>query len=349
MIEKQINGIRGWYFTEEELSKANANNELLTIDFELGGICPLRCIYCYRSMDSRDHTDNLLSFTEWKRVIDESKELGLKSVKLIGGGEITLEKHFFQAMEYMTEKDIIPILFTAGIVIGDDELCKKIHDITGIEFAQKLYDLGMSVFIKVDSFQPELQDKLAGKKGFSVVRDKAFEILREVGFNKHNPTRLGLEVNVSRYNVHEIMDIYSLRTKYNVYEDVVISMPCEMYNINKNYDISIEQKKELYNNIYEFNRTNNISFNHISPFIGGLECSQLGNGLYITNKGDVYHCPASFNKIGSIREKSVSEIWKNFQTPSIFQNHYFCPFRENSNIIPSNVVVEMKNSIEDKS
>lgn len=340
-----INGINGWYFPQEVIDRANSNDDLLTLDFELGGKCPLRCIYCYRSQDPRDQDKNLIDFNLWKKVIEDASKIGLKSVKLIGGGEITLEKHFFEAMEFIADKGIITVLFTSGLVIGDDELCMKIHGIDGRQFSKKMLDLGMSVFIKVDSFNEELQDRLAGMKGFSKIRDKAIDILLDTGFNTYNPTRLGLEVNVSSYNYHEIMDIYSLRIKHNIYEDIVVSMPCEMYYLNKEYDISLEQKKELYKNIYNFNKRNNISFNKISPFIGGLICTQLGNGLYVTNKGNVYHCPGDFKKLGNIKEKSIIDIWKNFNDSFNYHTNYFCPFREKANILPSSFIDELRKEI----
>ena len=337
---KKINGIRGWYFPSKVIQAANESNQMLTMDFEYGDACRLKCVYCYRSLDERNlisfyPSSRYLSFDEWKRVVDEARELGVQSIKLIGGGEITEENGFFKAMEYIAKKSIVIVLFTAGTVLGDDKLCRKIHGISNIEFAKKLYDLGMSVFLKFDALSEDVQDFLAGMKGFTKIRNEAFKILLEMGFTNDNPTRLGLEVNVSRYNYHEIMEIYSLREKYNIYEDVVISMPCEMYKINKNYDISYEQKVRLYKEIYEFNRKNDIPYDHVSPFIGGLVCTQLGNGLYVNNRGNVYHCPGDFKLLGNIRETSLINIWRNFRGKEKYKTHYYCPFREKEDIVPT--------------
>ena len=87
-----INGIRGWYFDPETVEEANLEGQLLTLDYEFGSACGLRCIYCYRTEDSRDEDHLLLPFDEWKRVFDDAKDLGVKSMKLIGGGEIPEEK-----------------------------------------------------------------------------------------------------------------------------------------------------------------------------------------------------------------------------------------------------------------
>lgn len=336
-----INGINGWYFKPEVIEEAHRNDRMLTMDYEFGAACPLRCIYCYRTDDSRDEKDGLLSFYEWKRIVDEAAELGVKSMKLIGGGEITEEKRFMEAMEYIASKDIIVVLFTSGTLLGDENRCQNIHGISSHKMAQWMYDLGMSIFIKYDSINPLLQDKIAGKKGYGNIRDRALKLLLEFDFNKHNPTRLGLEVNVSRNNYREIMEIYSLRIKHNIYEDVVISMPCDMYFKNKDYDITLEQKRELYRKIYQFNLQHNIPYSTISPFMGGLECTQLANGLYVTNRGHVYHCPGSFDLLGDAKNESLGDIWKSFKGSKDYSKMYYCPFREHTQIIPTQLFEEI--------
>lgn len=344
-----VNGIYGWLFSAEDIERANRDGSLLTLDYELGDACRLRCIYCYRSYDSRDiaalehRKKPLLNKTEWRRVVDEAKELGVKSIKLIGGGEITEEKDFIPCMEYIADSGIIPVLFTAGTVLGDDDFCRRIHGIDSKALAIWLHEkIGASVFIKMDALSSALQDEIAGMPGYSLIRDRAYQLLKDVGFNKHSPTRLGLEVNIGRRNVHEIMDIYALRIKDNVYEDVVTSMPCDTYFRNKDYDISLEEKRDLYQKIYSFNKVHGIAFEHISPFMGGLECTQLGNGLYVTNKGDVYHCPASFEVIGNTKVESLKSIWARFSEARKYQAHYFCPFREQAEIVPSGLVRDLE-------
>ncbi|MCK5023025.1 MAG: radical SAM protein [Candidatus Aenigmarchaeota archaeon] len=337
-----INGIRGWYYDPETVEEANREGRLLTLDYEFGSACKLRCIYCYRTEDSRDEDHLLLPFDEWKRVVDDAKDLGVKSMKLIGGGEITEEKRFLEAMEYIANNDIIIVLFTAGTVLGDEKLCRSIHGISRQEFAQRLYDMGMSIFLKVDSFDDALQDKIAGKKGFARQRGSALELLLNMDFNAHNPTRLGLEVNVSRHNLHEILDIYRMRIQYNMYEDVVISMPCDAYFRNTNYDISLEEKKELYRQIYHFNAEHDIPVDNVSPFMGGLVCTQLGNGLYVTCRGDVFHCPGAFEHLGNVRKESLREIWQAFHESKNHHQTFFCPFREHTNIIPTELVEKIQ-------
>ncbi len=344
-----INGIRGWSFAPEVVEAANESGQLLTFDFELGEACCLNCIYCYRTLDQRDddpvsHRHKpLLAFSEWKRVVDQAVELGAQSVKLIGGGELMEEPDFREAVQYLASKGLTTVLFTAGTVLGDASLCQRLYGMSPSALARWMHDdLGMSVFLKMDAMDADLQDEIAGLSGYAVIRDRAFQVLLDAGFNNHSPTRLGLEVNVGRRNLHEIMKIYELRVTHNVYEDVVLSMPCDVYYRNTDYDITLDQKKDLFRKVYAFNRQHGIPFDHVSPFMGGLECTQLGNGLYVTNRGDVYHCPGTFELLGSVKQESLTTIWGRCTQAQVHHSHYFCPFREKASIIPTELVRELE-------
>ena len=342
MSRETINGIRGWYFPNAEIEQAVAEGRLLSFDFELGDRCPLRCTYCYRSEDSRDDVSGLLTLDQWKSVVSQASALGAKSVKLIGGGELTHEPDFVEAMEYLSGHGIITVLFTSGTLLGDDTRCRRLQKMSSQELARWMHDLGMSVFIKMDSLDPILQDEIVGMSGYAKIRDAALDLLLETGFADHQLTRLGLEVNVSRANAHEMGAIYELRTKHNLYIDMVTSMPCDTYFTNDNYDINLEEKSRLYTRIYNFNKRLGIPFEDVSPFIGGMQCTQLAYGLYITNRGDVLHCPGSFEKLGNTKCDSLIDLWLGFRDRTKYIDPYFCPFRENAGIIPPGLVKSIR-------
>jgi hypothetical protein len=43
-----------------------------------------------------------------------------------------------------------------------------------------------------------------------------------------------------------------------------------------------------------------------------------------------------------VKKKSLKEIWKNFEGTGKYKKSYFCPFREESKIIPNELVQELK-------
>ena len=55
----------------------------------------------------------------------------------------------------------------------------------------------------------------------------------------------------------------------------------------------------------------------------------------MNNRGNVYHCPGDFRLLGNVRKTSLLNIWKNFREKNKHKTHYYCPFREEENIVPT--------------
>lgn len=332
-----INALDGWYFTDDEILNAVENDKMIHLDYEFGDNCSLKCYYCFRTNDERDR-GTLLNSKDWEQVLVQSKELGLKSVKLLGAGELTENKKFFSAIETIVDLDIKPVLFTAAHVIGDDVLANKYHGMSGAEMAQKLKDLNVSVMVKVNSFDSSIQDQIVGVSGYSKKRNDGLRKLLESGLNQSNPTKLGLEVAMMRTNIGELEDIYKLKEALNLYIDLDPFMPCgntRTVELSNLFDLSVEEKMKLYESVYLMNLKANIPFRGISPYAGGQECSQLGYGLYINVRGDVFPCPGAHTHMGNVKETSLSEIWKNNTTKSKYRGYltHGCPYREESGIL----------------
>jgi len=334
---KYINAIQGWYFPDDLIEKAAKTKKLIHLDYEFGINCSLKCWYCFRTDDKRDQ-GALLSFDKWKDVLRQAKELGVKDIKLLGAGELTEHKRFFEAMEFIAKLGITPVLFTAGHVIGDDNLAKKYHGITGKEMVKRLDQLGVSVMIKVNSFDPAIQDNIVGVPGYSKKRDEGLRRLIKGGLNQYNPTRLGLEVAMMKTKSGELFEIYKLKEALNLYIDLDPFMPCgctKTTEKSKPFDITLQEKLNLYKKIYKFNLERGIPFRGPSPYAGGQECSQLAYGLYINARGKVFACPAAHKLLGDVRKTSLKEIWETNPTKDKFLGclSHGCPYRESAGVL----------------
>lgn len=97
----------------------NINSTWLTINRN----CNLLCNWCYAQdfIESK----NLMNFELAKSLIDIAKEVGTKSIFLIGG-EPTIHPDFFQILKYILNKDLKAIVVTNGIFLSNDDFCKKI-------------------------------------------------------------------------------------------------------------------------------------------------------------------------------------------------------------------------------
>ena len=330
------NGIAGWIFSDKEIEDAGKSGSLIHLDYEFGRACSLRCAYCFRTEDERDG-EKPMPFEKWESVLRECKDLGLKSVKLLGQGELTEHRDFLRAMETISNMGITPLLFTAAHIFADDEKCMRIHGMTGQQLADRLYEMGASVMVKVNSFNPEIQDGIVRVKGYTEKRNKGLERLLKAGFAKHNPTRLGLEVAMMKPDAAELIDIYNLKFLLNVYIDLDPFMPCGLTKEAEklDFEFDIDEKMEIYKTVYRNNIKYGMPFRGISPYAGGQVCSQLGYGLYINLYGKVYACPGAEKQLGDVNQSSVAEIFRNSAITSSFRcnKDHGCPFREASGIL----------------
>ena len=83
-----INNVRGWSFSKPEVEEAAKTGSLLTIDMDMAGkgVCSLRCGHCFRRT-AQFHKEAKQDAVQLAAAIKEAKELGLRTVKIIGPGE----------------------------------------------------------------------------------------------------------------------------------------------------------------------------------------------------------------------------------------------------------------------
>jgi MoaA/NifB/PqqE/SkfB family radical SAM enzyme len=330
------NGIAGWHFTEEVIDEAYRHSGILMLDMEFGIKCTLDCHYCFRTNDRRDTYREKpvpLTLGDVNDIVDQAAKMGARSIHFVGKGEPLEEKAFLSIVHHVGKKGMIPLIFTAGHVLGDDRLAMDIHEMKGDDIAKDLYDSKASVILKINSLNHEIQNDVVQKPtirykdgnshafNYTKFRDIAFERLIEAGFNReeHNPTRLGTATVMLKSNYHELFHHYRYFRCLNVYPIINTVVPCgrteDMAEV-ENISPTEEEKLELWKKIYSFNIENGIKYEGVSSYVGGHICSQLGYALYINVFGEVFDCPSSTRKpIGNIKinhnegEKLV-ELWK---------------------------------------
>jgi MoaA/NifB/PqqE/SkfB family radical SAM enzyme len=365
------NGIAGWCFSEEELDEAYRNSGILMLDMEFGTTCRLNCSYCFRTNDYRDRlrpTAKPLSARDVKVVVDQAKEMGVKSIHFVGKGESLEEEDFLEISHYIAKRGMIPLIFTAGHVLGDDKLAMDIHGKTGVEIVKELYKSKASVILKINSLNDTIQNDVVrtstmnykdGSKldfNYTWMRDIALDRLIEAGFNslKHNPTRLGTASVILKSNYCELFHHYRYFRSLNIYPIINTVVPCgRTKDMTKVSEISPSEKEkiELWKKIYSFNIENGIKYEGISSYVGGHVCSQLGYAMYINVFGEVFDCPSSTRKspIGNVRfnganGQRLSELWKKSPNRRTYYGCHDngCPWRfQHSAMIPRRLFKEV--------
>ena len=354
--ENFINDVNGYAFSKEELY-ANFG-KLLTLDIDFGNYCSLNCPHCFR----RDNKVDLgkskpMNYDDIVKIVKQAKKLGLKSVKFLGAGEPFEDKRFLEFLRFLKKLDIIPLIFTKGHIIGDDNLVKKYYSdygiSTGKELVEELKKVNASILLGFNSFDTETQDKMVGGiKGYAIKRNRALELLVEAGFNKHNPTHLCLAANpITNDNYDEIFEIYKwgrIRNLYVIVCPTMVSGRCSKTESWKKITPSSERLVDLYAKIYKFNiekglqTLKQIEEEGITPFAGGHTCNQVACGMYVTLTGTVLRCPGDDTTVfGNIWKEPLKDIWlksENYKRTGTF--NCGCPPKYGKSI-PSNLFKEV--------
>ncbi|MBU1178465.1 radical SAM protein [Patescibacteria group bacterium] len=354
-----VNDVNKWAFSPTEMKESKG--KLLTLDIDFGNFCTLNCPHCFRRDNKVDFgSSKQMNFTDILKIVKEGKKLGLQSVKFLGAGEPFEDLRFLEFLQELKKLDIIPVIFSKGHVIGDDNLAARYNHHYGVknseELVTKLSAVNTSILLGFNSFDSAIQDKMVGGvKGYTAKRNRALELLVKARFNQHNPTHLCLAANpITHGNYNELLEIYKwgrLRGMYVIVCPTMVSGRCAKERDWRNITPSPAKLIDLYTKIYRFNIKKRLQSKEqiiregIASYAGGHPCNQIACGMYITLTGKVLRCPGDdVTVFGNIWEESLADIWhksENFKRAGQF--NCGCPPKCGKSI-PSNLFAEvMKN------
>ena len=318
-LNEKIPVIKGLNLTNKELKDAQDNNKMLLMDIETSNICNLQCRYCFRDVyGGHDTLKNELTLEQRFKLFDQAKQLGCRTLKISGAGEPLIDKLFWPMVDYANKLGMTVISFTNGLVITK-------------EIAKKLAQKDVSLIVKCNSRNPEVEDFMTGRKGYALRRNQSLNYLIAAGFNKKNPTRLGMDAVITKYNIDEIIPALRYCRQNNIMPIFRPMMPIGAAVKCKDWEITKQQTIELYEKALEMDRTEfGLDYELTLPYIGGLWCRQLNYAVYTNILGEVYMCTGSRKKLGNVKEQSLVDIWNSKEVQRIRNTPYSsCPMREN--------------------
>lgn len=294
-------------------------NQLIHLDLDLTNECDLKCYYCDRTPDRFDDKDrNPLTTEQRKSVIYQAYKLGAKTVEIPGAGEPSLDPSFWEILEYIHSLDMVPVIFTHGALLDDESI-------------DRLYDLNASIFLKFTTFESKVNDKLVGVKGYT---DKAKVVLDKLiakGFNKSIPTRIAIDMVVSRRHKDEdIAETHRWCRDNNIHHYISTLIPEGMADKRTRQE-EWKRSDELLNMIRNIdNQEYGLVYDMSRPMAGGYKCRQVNLGLFVNLYGEVYDCNGLGRPLGSIGEQTLEEVW-NSRLAKVIRKHPqdgYCLVRE---------------------
>ena len=89
------------------------------INFEMAGNCNLKCPMCPQSSGREKDFLKKFPIELYKNAINEAIPLGLKYVQLSGSGEPLLSKDLEEAISYASERGLITMIYTNGVLLNE--------------------------------------------------------------------------------------------------------------------------------------------------------------------------------------------------------------------------------------
>ncbi len=307
--------LKGWAIEEE---KFRSPDNLPVVDFlAMTHACPHDCYFCFTCKIGKN-----ISIDEIKRTIDQLAEAKAHAVNFVGEGEPTIDKDFFEILEYTASKNIQPVIFT--------DAATKLRD---RDFVRRMRKTGASVAPKCDSlFNPIYQNWLVQSKRlgpfgnltdaqrevlkndeFFHQRNEAIQILMEEGFNEISPdgtTRMGFDMVITKANLHEVERTLRFCRDNNLWIVFAFFIPAgrsACADFDQSLTVSEEEKQTVRKLVQQTDR-DDYGFEHdvYTNFIT-MPCVEF---MQIRGNGDITPCPGNPTVIGNIRESTIRDAQK---------------------------------------
>lgn len=198
--------------------------------------CNFNCKSCWRKSASKKEIEKKyseeLSDERLLGLIDESAEIGVKEIALVGGGEPLCREVILELIKKIKSYGMKGDLVTNGSLLTQ-------------EIIETLVDIGWTrIKFSIDGANPELQDRLRGKKCFNKIINNVKLLDKAKKEKNKNFPRIGFNVVVSNQNYKDILNIIELAHKVNCNE--ILVLPITVFSEEgKKLKMSDEQMTEF--------------------------------------------------------------------------------------------------------
>ena len=279
-------------FSEEEIQQAVAEGRLLSMEIEFSRICNFRCSYCY--VPTQSQLNNELTRQEIKDVILQAKELGAGKI-IILGGEPSIYPHIQEMITFLSDQGLAIEMFTNGTGIDAD-------------LARVLAENRVRVALKRNSFDENIQDKLAGKTGAAAIIGTALANLQQAGYPSDD-LFLAISTVICQQNIDELPAMWEWLREERIEPYFEVITPQENAVENKRW-LSVDgmQLKRLFQKLSAIDREKYGRDWEPQPPLVGNKCMRHQVSCLVTATGDVMPCVGVTIPVGNIRENRLEDI-----------------------------------------
>jgi radical SAM protein with 4Fe4S-binding SPASM domain len=267
------------------------NNRLLTMEIECSLRCNFNCPYCY--VPKPEYFRDELSLEEIQDVIVQAHALGAHKI-IILGGEPTIYADLKAIIGFIRACGLEVELFTNGT--GIDE-----------ELASFLFANQVRVVLKMNTFDPDLQDKLSGKKGACDIIHAAFGTLKNAGYPCADGF-LAVSTVICAPNIDELPRLWRWLRDQNIAPYFEMITPQANALDNEWLFVDPMRVHNLFKTLAEIDRQHYHGQWDPQPPLVGNRCLRHLFSCLVTSNGVVTPCVGVNVPLGNIREHKLADI-----------------------------------------
>ncbi|HSE36022.1 radical SAM protein [Bradyrhizobium lablabi] len=291
----------GTDYARDLVEDARLHNRLLHLDIDLTGECELKCFYCDRTSDRHSDMPNRVELSTAERLdlIAQAHAMGATTVEFPGAGEPMADREFWQIVESVQQHGMTPVVFTSGYHLDGAAV-------------ERLFQLRATVFIKHNSHDVAIQDKMAGARGYGAKSNAALQTLLKRGFNRSIPTRVAIDAVVTPQFNEDFAEVASLHRwcRLNNVHNYIVPLIPEGRADRSSVLIERTRADHINNMIRKIDEEEfGLSYRPSRPMTGGYRCRQVNVGLFVNLFGEVYDCNGLGRFLGHTKCDSLQTIW----------------------------------------
>jgi radical SAM protein with 4Fe4S-binding SPASM domain len=282
----------GSNFSQHEIDEARRGGLLLSLELELSRKCDLNCIYCYA--DSGEQKQGELSLKEIYDVLRQASAAGVRRIIVLGGGEPLVYPHTMDIMRSIADLGMGIDLFTNGTHLTPD-------------MARQFIELGVAPVVKMNSMIPDVQDRLAGKRGAHASIRQGLDALMQAGYPTAN-LPLGAQSIICRQNLEELPHMWVWLRDRNIipyFEMITLQGRARKH---PELAVTVEEAQALFETLARIDRERYGLHWEPHPSVAGLCCNRHAYSCTVTVEGNILPCPGVDIPVGNIRRTPLLDI-----------------------------------------
>ncbi|OJU09425.1 MAG: hypothetical protein BGN88_09850 [Clostridiales bacterium 43-6] len=264
-------------------------NKIFAVGIRMTNVCNYNCVYCGTSEKRGTNSKFTLTTDEYINIIEEANKIGVSTIILGGNGEPTFQKDIVKIIKQISKYNMIPVVFTNAYIFGDDNLCNKIHGISGEELLNVFDDAGASLIISCETIDAKKYNQIVGLDSFDVFmvaidRIKKTKLVEPKFYNSIPLCRIAFSTVVMPINYNDCKTMKEFAHSLNGL--IIFKLPSlhgsaatnslQMFNVDEGNNI----KEQLYD----------LSDKQATLQILNLACVAWALGISINNEGFYMSC-----------------------------------------------------------